>query len=90
MDLPPFSPTHNLHTRKSVLRHLLSLPYGYGLGMLPGDTRHQAIACLNQRGDLQYMKVEYSISFEQEAQRKARCPMRQLHPDNKGKKKWQM
>lgn len=90
MDLPPFSPTQNLHTRKSVLCHLLSLPYDYGLGMLPGDTKTQAIVCLNQGGDLQYMKVEYSMAFEHEAQRKGKMSNAPIVSRQQREKKWQM
>lgn len=90
MDLPPFSPTQNLHTRKSVLCHLLSLLYEYGLGMLPGDTKTQAIVCLNQGGDLQYMKVEYSMAFEHEAQRKGKKSNAAIVSRQQREKKWQM
>lgn len=90
MDLPTFSPTQNLHTRKSVLCHLLSLPYDYGLGMLPGDTKTQAIVCLNQGGDFQCMKVEYSMAFEHEAQRKGKMPNVPIASRQQREKKWQM
>lgn len=48
--------------------------------------RHQAIMCLNQKGDLQYMKVEYSISFEQEAQKRQDVQRANCIQTTKGKK----
>lgn len=59
------------------------------LACFQATQRHQAIVCLNQGGDLQYMRVQYGI-WTWSMKKKARCPTCQLYPDNKGKKQWQM
>lgn len=53
-------------------------------------TKTQAIVCLNQGGDLQYMKVEYSMAFEHEAQRKGKMSNAPIVSRQQREKKWQM